>query len=1350
MAAATTTLPFPPPSASSSRSSAPLPSRYPRPSEPAPTSPSTPSFPLFSRLTSISFSTPPEPIANSTRTRDRRISFGGMMGANKGKGKGKAKEEIEGVEVPPLKRSKSARTSLISAATRRFHLSNASSSCAPTTNGRTRRTSTREISQPVLQTNPAEDDSRAFMRDYQARAPLFAMSSPELGMCEEVEGELGANSNGQWAHFPRVGGGRAAIVEEKSIADSPASPMIKWRKDAGSSFSPFIQSRDSLSVSPLPPLHSEPAPPPSPIDRTLSSSPTVDEATRKANREEALARLTGPTPTSAEFPDSGLDAFPFPRVATPQADSSYSDANNTSLPAPPPPRPRRAPPAVPISSSTSSHSIIVTSPSTPLSPPPLPRSNTVTLHPSPSVALDIDFRGRLLRARNTHSPSAPPAPPSPLPSSTSIGSDSSHGGSSLSNSSPPSSRFADWSSRRSSETSLSLSINPPTPEKEDLSSSASSSTCNVTRRHSEFYAISDRRHAESAVDVLAIVEEDETPVRIPTRLGGRAPSVKRSNTAKSSVSPPRRSSSKRLSLERTLSTSSGEVHIIPRTRRATPFSAASISQARHSDTARGAAPGGAVETFPSENESQGSGFSIGTGVRPSPSVAAGTTGGGARVNFVDSPTSFSPTRSLSGGAEAVPFPSTARGIAGSPRASLATSNRKPHKRANSELHVAQPLSSSASLGQGIGLGLPTAARTRHESYSPEIGDATGDALQARKVSRRTSGQQAARTKLVLREKGKPTLTYQLGECIGKGQFGTVYRALNLNTGQVVAVKRIQLEGKTEAEIEQLSNEVSLLQRLNHPAIVRYQGLLRSENYLNIILEYAESGSLQTTLRQFGQLPEGLVASYVVKILEGLAYLHEQGVVHCDLKAANILSTKTGNTKLSDFGVSLNLHAIKNTQGFGGGAKDVQGTPNWMAPEVIEMRGALPASDIWSLGCTVVELIDGRPPYSDLVAMSAMFRIVEDENGPPVPDSSSPELKAFLARCFKKDPRERPSATELFEDPWLLQHFVPHQDLRPQDSLPFLRRISGEYQKALSRPVSPISVTRHDSPLGFDSILALEAPSAPFAHESAFKRESVDSNEMSTSPVLSSFAHATEEIPKPHDWIRSSFSRAVTCKLCGDSTKRHAVLCSTCGIISHRKCTEFAPSCDLRAQLLGPKIPLYPAATISSIAPAASTSFSFTDYLPGFSKSRRPKARPTSSDSSLPPTATSGKAATAKRHISNMISSSKSRTPEHTPPSSLTRTYGGILGRNRSTTSVATRRNDNSSGSSIVHLSADDLASQPFSATSPDSAGPLRRKLSNNVVIQTALNARLDKKKSHSRTQSQPINKVKNEGDCVIS
>ena len=114
-----------------------------------------------------------------------------------------------------------------------------------------------------------------------------------------------------------------------------------------------------------------------------------------------------------------------------------------------------------------------------------------------------------------------------------------------------------------------------------------------------------------------------------------------------------------------------------------------------------------------------------------------------------------------------------------------------------------------------------------------------------------------------------------------------------------------------------------------------------------------------TLKAFGKLNERLVAGYVVKILEGLHYLHQCDVVHCDLKAANILTTKNGNVKLSDFGVSLNLRAMEREM------KDVAGTPNWMAPEVIELKGASPKSDIWSLACTVIELLTGRPPYGDI-------------------------------------------------------------------------------------------------------------------------------------------------------------------------------------------------------------------------------------------------------------------------------------------------------------------------------------------------------------------------------------------------
>ncbi|KAL7339601.1 kinase-like domain-containing protein [Rhodotorula toruloides] len=368
----------------------------------------------------------------------------------------------------------------------------------------------------------------------------------------------------------------------------------------------------------------------------------------------------------------------------------------------------------------------------------------------------------------------------------------------------------------------------------------------------------------------------------------------------------------------------------------------------------------------------------------------------------------------------------------------------------------------------------------------------GGEYRQRRVSRRISSGAATRTKLVLREKGKPVLTYQLGECIGRGQFGSVYRALNLNTGQVVAVKRISLEGKSENEVAELSNEVKLLRSLTHPAVVKYEGLVRTEHYLNIILEFAEGGSLEKTIKQYGQLPESLVAAYVLKMLEGLAYLHGEGVVHCDLKAANVLSTKNGNIKLSDFGVSLNLNALKTTRGLAA-ATEVNGTPNWMAPEVISMQGATAASDIWSLGATICELVSGRPPYADLVAMSAMFRIVEDDC-PPLPDGISAELERFLLRCFRKNPQERPTADKLFEDPWLVKHSIGLQVRlsRPQDSIPFHRRISSDHRRPLlSLPATLSSAAAFTDDMS-DSPVPLVPPVLPFALDEPAPRDSLDS------------------------------------------------------------------------------------------------------------------------------------------------------------------------------------------------------------------------------------------------------------------
>ncbi|VDB91802.1 unnamed protein product [Peniophora sp. CBMAI 1063] len=255
---------------------------------------------------------------------------------------------------------------------------------------------------------------------------------------------------------------------------------------------------------------------------------------------------------------------------------------------------------------------------------------------------------------------------------------------------------------------------------------------------------------------------------------------------------------------------------------------------------------------------------------------------------------------------------------------------------------------------------------------------------------------------------------QLGDSLGKGAFGQVYRALNWATGETVAVKEIQLSNIPKNEIGQIMSEIDLLKNLNHPNIVKYKGFVKTREFLYIILEFCENGSLNHICKRFGKFPENLVAVYISQVLEGLVYLHDQGVIHRDIKGANILTTKDGAVKLADFGVASNTTAA-------GAANDdaVVGSPYWMAPEVIEQSGATTASDIWSVGCTVIELLEGRPPYHFLKPMPALYRIVQDDC-PPIPEGASPIVKDFLYHCSQKDVNLRISAKKLLRHPWMVQ------------------------------------------------------------------------------------------------------------------------------------------------------------------------------------------------------------------------------------------------------------------------------------------------------------------------------------------
>ncbi|WAR53920.1 hypothetical protein PtB15_3B429 [Puccinia triticina] len=321
--------------------------------------------------------------------------------------------------------------------------------------------------------------------------------------------------------------------------------------------------------------------------------------------------------------------------------------------------------------------------------------------------------------------------------------------------------------------------------------------------------------------------------------------------------------------------------------------------------------------------------------------------------------------------------------------------------------------------------------------------------------------------------------FQLGEVLGRGAFGCVFRALNWFTGETVAVG---LSNIPRSELPEIMSEIDLLKNLDHPNIVQYRGFVKTSDYLYIILEYCENGSLHTICKKFGKFPESLVAVYICQVLEGLLYLHEQGVIHRDIKGSNILATKEGGVKLADFGVATRTGGLSDNA--------VVGSPYWMAPEVVDQSGATTASDIWSVGCVVIELLEGKPPYYFLDPMPALFRIVNDDC-PPLPESASPIARDFLLQCFQKDQNLRISAKKLLKHPWMLSAKKRLEQKEREQALAQGRRTpAGQHYNQNGRGTSsrenPSPDTNNNtSKTGYDETVqrvqdwnkALESPSA---------------------------------------------------------------------------------------------------------------------------------------------------------------------------------------------------------------------------------------------------------------------------------
>ncbi|KAB5529318.1 hypothetical protein DKX38_019399 [Salix brachista] len=267
----------------------------------------------------------------------------------------------------------------------------------------------------------------------------------------------------------------------------------------------------------------------------------------------------------------------------------------------------------------------------------------------------------------------------------------------------------------------------------------------------------------------------------------------------------------------------------------------------------------------------------------------------------------------------------------------------------------------------------------------------------------------------------PPIRYRKGELIGCGAFGHVYMGMNLDSGELLAIKQVLIAAngatreRAQAHIRELEEEVKLLQNLSHPNIVRYLGTVREEETLNILLEFVPGGSISSLLGKFGSFPEPVIRAYTKQLLLGLEYLHNNGIMHRDIKGANILVDNKGCIKLADFGASKQVVEVATVSG----AKSMKGTPYWMAPEVILQTGHGFSADIWSVGCTVIEMATGKPPWSQQYQeVAALFYIGSTKSHPEIPGHLTPEAKDFLLKCLHKEPNMRPEASQLLQHPFV--------------------------------------------------------------------------------------------------------------------------------------------------------------------------------------------------------------------------------------------------------------------------------------------------------------------------------------------
>ena len=364
--------------------------------------------------------------------------------------------------------------------------------------------------------------------------------------------------------------------------------------------------------------------------------------------------------------------------------------------------------------------------------------------------------------------------------------------------------------------------------------------------------------------------------------------------------------------------------------------------------------------------------------------------------------------------------------------------------------------------------------------------------------------------------------WRLGEKIGSGSFGEVFQCMN-PTGKLYAVKHLSLirPGINVQEIMKLQKEIQFMKDYQHKHIVGYIGAKVDvdKGLVFIFQEWVPGGSMVHLLKKFGPFQEGVVRSYTRQILEGLAFLHENGIIHRDIKGGNVLVDDEGTVKLADFGASTSVNMLGDTQE----TETIKGTPYFMAPEVLAHSKYGRKGDIWAVGCTVVQMFTGEPPWKDqsIKTLIQLHIFLSNwENGPPPMQCTiSSEAKEFLNLCFQKDVANRPKAAELLRHVFLIEESatVDVGDLEDSGNSRTMNALKEDMYRAVSKSQN-FSRNVDDDFRG-----SLQQPQQPnnrvYNSASEYEKDSESPKQKTISPKTPSSNHN----PSPNPFARKSIA-----------------------------------------------------------------------------------------------------------------------------------------------------------------------------------------------------------------------------------